>query len=181
MDWKAVGKQLINIGVPILGTALAGPPGGLAAKAAISLIGAKVGIEEENITPTTVAELIANPDQVVKLKEIESNHAIRLEELIVEDRKSARQREVEIVKATGSRDINLYVLAYLFIAGFFVSIGAMVWVLISGHWPENIPQAVILLIGGLFGTLTSGVSAVLQYFFGSSKSSTDKTKLMAGK
>ena len=33
----------------------------------------------------------------------------------------------------------------------------------------------------LFGALVTGFGTVLQYFFGSSKSSTDKTSLLAGK
>ena len=42
-----------------------------------------------------------------------------------------------------------------------------------------IPEAAIGPINQLFGALAAGFGLVLGYFFGSSKSSTDKTKLMA--
>jgi len=95
MDWKEVGKKLLQIGAPVLGTALGGPAGGIAAKAAISMIGAKFGIEEELVTPNTVMELVTNPEQVIKLKEIELNHAYKLEELIIDDRKNVMEAETQ--------------------------------------------------------------------------------------
>jgi len=173
MDWKDVGKQLINVGVPILGTALGGPAGGLAAQAAVSLIGAKFGIDEEKVTPNAIANILGNPDNVLKLKEIELNHAFRIEELIIDDRKSAREREVGIAKATGSKDYFLYGLAGLIVIGFFVLTGILMWHKI----PESSNEVVFLLFGGLI----AGFERVCSYFLGTSKSSADKTRLMAGK
>jgi len=173
MDWKEVGKQLINVGLPVLGTAIAGPTGGFAAKAAASLISAKLGIEEENITPETITNVLADPNQILKLKEAELNHSIRLEELIIEDRKSAREREVGIVKATGTKDWNLYILAWIVVSGFF----GLCWLLMKTTLPEGSNEVVFML----FGALATGFGTVLQYFFGSSKSSADKTKLIAEK
>ena len=95
MDWKEVGKKLINIGAPILGTAIGGPAGGIAAKAAISLIGAKAGIAEESLTPEIVTNALADPNFALKLKEAELNHSVEIERLIIEDRKSEREENTK--------------------------------------------------------------------------------------
>ena len=39
----------------------------------------------------------------------------------------------------------------------------------------TVPQFAVFLLGNLFGTLSAGVGAVMQYFFGSSKGSADKS------
>ena len=55
--------------------------------------------------------------------------------------------------------------------GFFTLVGLMMFATI----PDQSSQAV----GILFGGLVAGFTGVVQYFFGSSKSSQDKTRLMA--
>ena len=37
-----------------------------------------------------------------------------------------------------------------------------------------------MLVGSLFGTLSAAVAGVVQYFFGSSKGSADKTAMLKG-
>jgi len=173
MDWEEVGKQLINVGVPILGTALGGPAGGLAAKTALSLISSKLGIEEKNLTPANITNIAANPDQLVKLKEIESDYGLEIKRLYFDDLKNARQREIEITKATGTKDYFLYGLAGLIVIGFFTLTGILMF--------HPIPQASDKVVFLLFGGLIAGFERVCSYFLGSSKSSVDKTKLLAGK
>ena len=130
MDWKEVGLQFVKKGLPLLGGLMGGPVGSLGAQAAISLVSSALGKGEAEITPETIIQTIsANPESLVELRKMEMNHSERLQELLLEERKlelqdvaSARSREVEIVKATGSKDTNLYVLAYAFVGGFFISI-----------------------------------------------------------
>ena len=181
MDWKSVGKKFIQAGLPLLGTIVGGPLGGVAGKAASALIASKLGCEEKELNPDMLANALADPDTLVTLKELELSHQLELESLIIQDRASARQREIEITKITGKRDINLYILAYLFVFGFFLTTIAMSWLLILGKIPDDIPQGAVMLLGMLFGTLTAGVGAIIQYFFGSSKSSNEKTQLLAQK
>lgn len=189
MDWKSVSKKLLNIGAPILGTALAGPPGGLAAKVAISAIAKKFGIKEKNIEdiqPETVDALVEDSNLQLQFRELEIQEKIELQRLIneetkmhLEDKGDARSREVEITKATGKRDINLYIIAYLFISGFFLLTGYVLYLLIGQKLPSDIPQGATMLLGLLIGTMNAGVVAIVQYFFGSSKSSKQKTDIMA--
>jgi len=187
MDWKGLGEQLFKKGLPLLGGLLGGPAGALGAKAAVSLVSSALGLKEEDATPDKILERIeADPQALIDLKKAEMAHKERLQALLLEEKElelkdiaDARARERAIVEATGKKDVNLYVLAYLFVSGFFITTIAMSWLLILGKIPEDIPQGATMLLGMLFGTLTAGVGAIMQYFFGSSKSSKEKTELLA--
>jgi lipopolysaccharide export LptBFGC system permease protein LptF len=72
---------------------------------------------------------------------------------------------------TGKKDLNLYILAWTVVGGFF----ALCAILMEVSLPEGSSQIVYLLFGGL----VTGFTQVLGYFFGSYKSSNDKTKLLA--
>ncbi|GAG93402.1 unnamed protein product [marine sediment metagenome] len=177
MDWKDVGKKLFILGAPILGMALGGPLGGIAAKAAVGMISKKLGIAKETVTPEIINDAITNPASLLKLREIEIEGKIELQRLLNEeneqflkDVQNARNREVEITKITGKRDINLYILAWCVVIGFFAMTGMMYF--------KPIPTESIGPINQLFGALAAGFGLVLGYFFGSSKSSKEKTELL---
>lgn len=174
MNWKHIGAELISKGLPLLGTVLGGPAGG----AAGALIGSIIGKDGENLSPEDVAGMISNPEMVVRLREIESNHALELERIVLQQERQrlgdvadARSRDVENTKATGSRDMNLYLLAWTVVAGFF----GLIALLVFQPLPDKSPEAIFML----FGALSSGFGAVMQFFFGSSKSSQEKTRLLA--
>jgi hypothetical protein len=127
-----------------------------------------------------------DPQVAVRLREIELQNKVDLQRLALQgdaahlqDKQSARARQTASEQATGTRDVNMYVLAYLFLGGFFTSTIIVMWLAFSGNMPDNIPQAVVFLLGNLIGTLSAGVLAILQYFYGSSKSSNTKTELLA--
>jgi hypothetical protein len=183
MDWKDVGKA-VGKAVPLLGTVLGGPVGA-AAGGVVSVVCQALGIENDNAAPEKVIQAIRQDPQgvLVKLKEIESAERITLRKMALDedhmyltDRQSARSADVEKTKATGSRDINLYVLSWVVIAGFFVLVG----ILIFKQIPDSNQTAKVAL-PMLFGALISGFKDVLGYFFGSSKGSSDKTALLAKK
>ncbi|MBA7559897.1 hypothetical protein ES708_01515 [subsurface metagenome] len=174
MDWKNV-ASMVTKAAPMLGTLVGGPVGG-AAGTAIKLIAGALGVEE---TPDAIeAELRANPDALLKLKEIEMNSKVELERLFLEqeiarlaDVSDARGRQIEHEKATGKADTNLYVLAWTVVAGFFGLMAMLCF--------KTLPADSNGVIFMLFGALATGFGQVLQYFFGSSKSSAEKTNLMA--
>lgn len=70
-----------------------------------------------------------------------------------------------------TKEIYMYVLATIVVVGFFVLCG----ILMKYSLPEGSSEVVFML----FGTLSTGFGTILAYFFGSSKSSSDKTKLMS--
>jgi len=183
MDWKDVAKAIKSsapklgrlIGTLIPGASLLGEGlGGVA-----GMICDATGIESDNPTPDEVMSILqANPDAYVKLKEIESNHAITFEQLSLERDKmyitdvgSARARQTDSEKVTGKKDTNLYALAWLITIGFFSSLGGLMFITL----PEGSSNVIFLL----FGALIASFEKVQSYFFGSSKSSSDKNQIIA--
>lgn len=175
MDWNKVG-QVVKQGAPLLGTILGGPLGA-AAGGVVSLVCSALGIKEE--TPDAVmAAIQGNPDAMLKLRELELANQSELAKLALQsdqsylaDRQSAREREIEIVKATGKRDINLYILAWMVVSCFFLLVGILMKI--------NLPETNVGPINQLFGAMSTGFGMVLQYFFGSSRGSDTKTAIMA--
>lgn len=174
MDWNDI-KGLIGKGAPLIGTLLGGPAGGAVA----SLVANALGVED---TPDAIsAALKSDPGALLKLKELEFTHKTRFQELMLEetkahlaDRQSARQREIEIQKAGGSNKL-MYILGSLIVVGFFASL--IVLLFKTTAIPAGSRDAIMLL----FGSLIASFGAVVQYFFGSSKGSSDKTALLVNK
>lgn len=181
MDWKGLAAR-ISTAAPLLGTLVGGPVGGAVGTAEKMIAGA-LGVRE---TPEAIeAELLANPDAYLKLKELELNNKVELQRLVLEherlalehervrlaDVADARGRQIAHEKATGRKDVNLYILAWTVVLGFF-----SLMALLCFHPVPVDSDGVIFM---LFGALATGFGQVLQYFFGSSKSSVDKTYLMA--
>lgn len=178
MDWKDVGGKLANL-APGIGTILGGPVGagvGLGVKLLANVFG--LG---DDATPEQVEQAIASdPQAALKLRIAEMDFQVKkrdqdIEQLKVElgDIQSARTRQVESEKATGSRDFNLYFLAWVNVGGFFA---VLVAVIVCDMPAGEVAKTALAM---LFGALISGYKDVLGYFFGSSKSSADKTQLMA--
>lgn len=146
-----------------------GPPGGMAATAAVNLF--KNGLSGKKPTPENIDELVDIAPNLIK--RLEQDHAVKLQELINQDLANARSREVEIAKATGKRDTNLYIMSYMVIAGFFGTFGAVIFLTL----PLAQEKIIFLLLGGLIAAF----ERVLQYFFGSSRGSQHKTDLLGKK
>jgi hypothetical protein len=72
MDLKSIATTLANLGLPILGAAIAGPAGAVAAKGLLAAIGLS-----KDSTPEQVAATLGslNGDQLTKLKELETDLA----------------------------------------------------------------------------------------------------------
>ena len=183
---KAFGKEsplkkvLIEKGLPLLANVVTGGAAGPVINIVKDIVGAK------SSDPAELEKAIKeNPDVLVKLKEFETNQKIELErlalraaELDMEETKAyigdvqdARDRELEIIRATGKRDWLMMSLAIVVVLGFF---GLVAYMVSKGDTIANNGP-----INQLFGALVAGFSMVLSYFFGSSKGSADKNTIMA--
>jgi len=191
MDWKEVAGKITKV-APVLGSILGGPAGA-AAGGVISLVGSLFGLSEAETTPDMISQIITqDPQSLLKFKELEMTHKVKLEELLIErekvkieedqmylqDIQDARRRQVDVEKATGKKDVNLYVLAWTYIGGYFVTTIMMTFLAFTNNVPIAMPNYMVFLLGNLFGTLTAGVMAIVQYFFGSSRGSGEKTAIM---
>lgn len=172
--WTKI-KNTVGKIAPVLGNAIVPGVGGVAG----TLLAGVLGVSND---PEVIDAALGNikPEQVVELKKVEMQHKERLLELGTENDKahladiqSARSREIELTKATGKRDLNLYILAWVVVLGFFILCGLLMKI--------TLPEGQNPVIFMLFGALATGFGQVLQYFFGSSKGSADKTALMAKK
>lgn len=86
MDWKDVAKKFASIGLPILANAIAPGSGTV-----VTLVASALGLGP-SATPDQVAAAAANPDNIVKLKELQDRH----EEVLV---KAAYDAEVSVVES----------------------------------------------------------------------------------
>lgn len=77
MDWKDL-ASIVGKAAPILGTLLGGPAGG----AVGGLIASALGTGND---PAEVSAALANPDAVIKLREIESRRQVELQSLAAWD------------------------------------------------------------------------------------------------
>ena len=144
----------------------------------IKFLASELGLKAEEATPDAFMKVLdLDPNAVLKFKEFEMAHKVEIQKLILEeermylqDRQDARSRQVESEKATGHRDVNLYVLAWMVVGLFFTLVGMLMWV--------TLPEANVGPVNQLFGAMATGFGMVLQYFFGSSKGSAEKTAAM---
>jgi hypothetical protein len=168
MDWK----DLVSKVAPWIGTALGGPLGG----AAITAIADALGLNEKTEEAVKAALSGTTPEQMLALKKADQEFSLKLKEigfanekdmesLAVQDRDSARKREVSL------NDKTVRNLAYLITLGFFSLIVALMFVSIPAD-----SKAILYVLTGSLGTAWTGVTA---YYFGSTKGSQAKTDLLA--
>jgi len=121
-------------------------------------------------------------DEIVTTKEEKAQLEIRFKELIneheqslinaeVDDRKSARQREVDALK-NGSKNLTQNVLAYAAIIAFFSITGYII-----SHGLGNMNSEESFIVGNLTGMAAAIAKDIYGYYFGSSKGESEaKTK-----
>jgi len=162
-------KRAIAGAAPKLAHALGGPLAGAAVAQISRAIFGAPDADEELLSETLVN---ATPEHVIALKKAEQAFQIALREASVEeqridasDRASARKRQMAM------NDWAPTVLGALIIFGFFVVLGVMV----ARKLPAGAETEFSIMLGAL-ATMTAGV---VNYFFGSSAGSKEKTRLIA--
>lgn len=167
MDWMNTIKTL----APTVAMALGGPLAG----AAVTALGAAFGVTDA--TQDKIADVLRNgqltPEQVGKLRALELQYqndekerGFRYAELAFKDRDSARQANVQ-----GGTQKLLFWLSLVLLT---TSIGAEIFVLFRGVPGEADP----LIVGRILGLLDSVALLVLNYWYGSSSGSANKTELL---
>jgi hypothetical protein len=169
-DWKGAISKV----APWLGAALGGPLGGAAGK----LIASALGGDATKATPDDLAKLVQNvtPEQLLALKQADQQFQLQLEQLhinevkdlealAVQDRSSARDREVKTGDSWTPRILAaVVVLGWLGAQGFLLR--------------HVVDPAMRDIIMRMLGTLDAAITMVLSYYFGSSSSSRDKDQLL---
>ena len=144
---------------PGVATAVGGPLGGLA----ITALANKFNVANEVGAITNA--ILGDPEAATKLAEID----LRQFQAESADRDSARQREAAVAAAGGSHLSQLVVpiLALGTVSLTFIFIGILLFKVI-----DTAQQQLVIFA---LGYATAAAQQVLSYYFGSSKSSQDKT------
>lgn len=184
-DWKSV----VGVLAPTLGMAFGGPLGAAAGK----LVAAAV-VGKEDASPAEVEEVFAkglSPEAIVALKTADLQFAVRMKELDIDIIKVNADLEKTYVTDTnearkahaGNGDV--FRLGVTILGIFAVIMGCVLWasflVLTGGIVVKDIGTVAMVsgLIGTVVGYVASNAQQVVNFFFGSSKGSSDKTESMA--
>ncbi|WP_160153332.1 hypothetical protein [Microbulbifer sp. ALW1] len=167
MNWKGLVKNV----APTIGAALGGPAAGTAVKFLADRFLGDPEADEKDL-----AELVLNssPEQLAELRKLDNEFRVQMRQLDidvfaleVDDRKDARGMAA---KTSLTPQI---ILSSLFIAGYF----GLIWALFSGQvvMTPDIEKTSTLMLG----VITGAIPMILQFWFGSSQGSKDKTAQMA--
>lgn len=166
-------KDIIRHVAPTLGTALGGPMAGVATKfIAEKILGKKSASQEE----VQAFVLNASPEQLVKLKELEQQFILEMKQLDIDvyalevkDRDSARKLF----------EVNVWpqiTLSTVFVLGYF----GVLYFLMSGTDAQSLVQNPTMtgVFTTVLGVLTAAIPQILNFWFGSSLGSKEKTRGM---
>lgn len=169
MDWQGLLKTI----APWIGTAIGGPLGGMAVTAAANALGLSSTTTDalktalSGMTPEqSLALKAADNDFQVHMQQLGFDHIEKLESLNVDDRKDARAMQV------ATKSVVPAMLAGLTTVGFFGILGGM----LASWFKVSESQALLIMLG----SLQTGWTMVMAYYFGSSAGSARKDELAAG-
>ena len=156
--------NLLKSVAPSLATVVAGPLGGAAVKAMADKFGVADSVE-------SVAKAIAgDPEAAMKLAEID----LKQFELENEDRASARHmQEVALMQSDTFSKHFIYWFAWFWAVASCSYFAAVTFI----PMPKENTHFADIILGFLLGT---AVATIISFFYGSSKSSKDKTESMKG-
>lgn len=163
-------KALVGI-APTLASALGGPLAG----AAVETLGRKVFGADAVSDPSEIERkiLARDPAAMARIREAEAEFKtavlktnVEAEKIAADDRSNARAREIAI------KDRTPAFLGFAVIGGFFVVVGIML--------TREVPASAETEFSILLGALATMTAAVVNYYFGSSADSAEKTRLMGG-
>lgn len=164
MKWSDI-TNVVGKAAPLIGAVLGGPAGGSVG----ALVASALGVEN---TPEAVQAALGNPDNLVKLKELESNERQHFLSMQVETLR------IELADTQNARAAhnNSYMPAIV-TALLTLLCGTMLYSLLFIEIPESNRD---LLIQS-FGTVLGFWGASIAYWVGTTRSSQDKTNIMRGK
>lgn len=168
MDWITTLKRL----APTVAVALAGPLAG----AAVSALGSIFGVTDA--TADGIGKLIADgqltPDHLAELRKLELEYqnnererGFKYADLAFRDRDSARMASV-----TGGTLNKLFWLSLWLISTVLIAELCVLWLGI----PHGVPE---IIVGRVLGMLDSVAMQVMNFWYGTSSGSAQKTELLA--
>ena len=163
-DWKGVLAKV----APTLAAALGGPFAGIAANTICSVLtGRDVSDAGEDMIAGIVAQ--SDPNALLKLKKADNQFKKDMKELDIKDRDSAR----DLAKSTTITP--QVVLSVIYTIGYFW----LMYSLIQGD--VTIQEDIMPLVMGLLGVMTAAQAQIMNFWFGSSSGSKEKTDALSNR
>lgn len=167
-DWKSA----LGSVAPLIGSAIGGPFGVMAAKFGVEALGLipEPGNEEQQLEDA-VRNMTA--EQAIKLKTANQSWKVQMRELdIKEDQLHAADRN-------SARDMaKANMLPQMILASIYtIAYGVVLYCFMTGKL--SVPEDQKILFGSLIGILSGAQIQILNFFFGSTSGSKDKTAAMA--
>ena len=155
-------KNLIGAVAPTLGTALAGPMGGMAANMISDVLGC--GSEPKHIQKALEQ---ATPEQLAELKKVETDFEIKMKELDV-DLFALQTADIQNARTAFQSDWTPKVFGLIALIAF---VGYIFTVTIQP--PDQNSDTIVSLVLGYLGGLVSGISS---FYFGASNKEENSSK-----
>ncbi len=161
MDWK---RTLATV-APALATALGGPLAGMAVNVATSALG--IDPSESSLSEIVLS---GNPDALLILKEADNSFKIELKRLGIELAKIDQEDRDSARELSKVNMIPQIILSTLYTLGYFV----VMYQFVTGDIVIQSESATAFNI--LLGVLTAAQTQIMNFWFGSSHGSKQKTK-----
>lgn len=185
LDWKGIAEGVAKLGLPLLGTAIGGPAGAAVGAALASAI---PGGDKIQTPQDMVQVLTSSAEALQKAKEFEATHQEHLLQLStqfqmasfqaeVDDRNSARQREIQLDQSNTAPMLSKLItpiLALGIIGLTFIMFGTLAY-LTDGDVNQGQKEVIIYILGAL----TALASQVVAYYFGSSRGDAVKAQQLS--
>lgn len=183
-DWKSI----VSVLAPTLGTAFGGPLGGAAGK----LVAAAV-LGKEEASDREIEEVFAkglSPEALVALKKADHEFDLQMRSMDIDLVKISAETEkaylgdIQSARKAHAANHNVFQLGVVILSIFAMIMSSVLWasfqVLTGGIVIKDI--GTVAMVSGLIGTIVGYAAAnaqqVVNYFYGSSKGSNDKTESM---
>lgn len=163
MNWK----KTLNSVAPTLAAALGGPVAGAATK---FLADKLLGDESASLKDVENAIIGASPETLSSLKEIDNQFKVEMEKLGVD----VFKLEVDDKKNARENNKNSYMPAVLSVSLTLI-IGVLLYALFYIEPPEGAREPLLIVLG----MVVKEWSNSMHYWFGTTRSSADKTRMLS--
>lgn len=161
MNWSDL-KDKAAAAAPFLGSMLGGPAGGAIGK----LVAEACGIEAK---PAKFAEALTNPDKLVEIRKYAMQHKKELEQIALDTLKAELSDKADARE--NHKDSHMPAIITLMMT---LIVGALLFMLFSIELPESNREVAYML----FGQASALWAASVTYWVGTTRSSSQKTKLL---
>ena len=159
MDWK----ELVGSVAPVLGGSLGGPFGAMAGK----WLAGKLGVEEDQLEETVAT---ASPETMLAIRQLDNDFKVEMKRLGLEE----KQLHADDRQSARKMAMDTTLLPQIIISTIFIIIfGLIMQEVFSASTGFSDTQKGIIMY--MLGILSAGIIQIMNFWFGSSSGSKEKT------